>query len=342
MLLDAPAGTLVGLHECAPSARPDIEDGAMTEPGTASPADRRTGSVVVVGSVNVDLVVSLDHFPGPGETRMARYARTHLGGKGLSQAIAASRFGSPCSLIAVVGDDANGRLARAALDAAGVDAAYIRTSSLPTGQAFVWVDGSAENMIAVVPGANAELRSLTLDDVLAIGTSSVVLTQFESGQEIAIDAIRAGRASGATVILNAAPAMPVPDVVLAEVDLLVVNEVEVMQLRPATDLDTAARHLAATCGAVLVTLGARGGRLYRNGRPPLEIGAPAVDAVDTTGAGDVSCGVIAGALAQGESLDAAIALAFAAGALAVQVEGNASAIPTREQVLALAPLRPSA
>jgi ribokinase len=314
----------------------------MTESGTSSPSGRATGAVVIVGSVNVDLVVNLDHFPGPGETRMARYARTHLGGKGLSQAIAAARFGSPCSLVAAIGDDDNGRLARAALDAAGVDAAYLRTSSLPTGQAFVWVDGSAENMIAVVPGANAELRSLTPKEVLAIGGCSVVLTQFESGLEIAIDAIGAGRASGATVILNAAPAMPVSDDVLAQVDLLVVNEVEVMQLHPSVDLDAAAGHLAGICGAVLVTLGARGGRLYREGIRALDIGAPAVDAVDTTGAGDVSCGVIAAALAQGEPLDSAIALAFAAGALAVQVEGNASAIPTREQVLGFAHLRPSA
>jgi len=330
------------MHECAPRALPDIEDGVMTESRTSPPVGQATGSVVIVGSVNVDLVVSLDHFPGPGETSMARYSRTHLGGKGLSQAIAASRFGSPCSLVAVIGNDDNGRLARAALDAAGVDAAYIRSSSLPTGQAFVWVDGSAENMIAVVPGANAELRSLTPADVSAIGSCSVVLTQFESGHEIARDAIRVGRASGATVILNAAPAIPVSDGTLEKVDLLVVNEVEVLQLRPTSDLDTAARQLSKTCGAVLVTLGARGGRLYRDGHRPLEIGAPKVDAVDTTGAGDVSCGVIAAAVAQGEPLHSAIALAFTAGALAVQVEGNASAIPTREQVLGLAQLKPPA
>ena len=342
LALDPVAARLAGLDAFAAMVRPDVEDGSMTEAGVAAEPGTTTGSVVIVGSVNVDTVVTVDHFPVPGETRMAKHVRTHLGGKGLSQAIAAARFGSPCSLVAAVGDDENGRLARDALTEAGVDCDRIRMSSLCTGQAYVWVDDSAENMITVVPGANADLATLSAADLLAIDASRVVLTQFESGLAIAVDAVLAGRQAAATVVLNAAPAIAVSDHVLSAVDLLVVNEVEILQLRASADVDSAASALAALCGAVLVTLGARGGRLFRTGMPTLEIGAPLVSAVDTTGAGDVSCGVIAAALAQGEPLDSAIAFAFAAGALSVQVEGNASAIPTREQILRLAHARQTA
>lgn len=300
------------------------------------------GRVVIVGSINVDLVVRVDRFPESGETRLAERVSTHLGGKGLSQAITAARFGSPCSLIGITGHDDNAARVRAALAAAGVDGAGLRTSEHPTGQAFVWVDGGAENKIAVVPGANAHLHDLTAADLDLIASSRVLLTQLESGLDIAVDAVLAARDAGVTVVLNAAPAQPLPDAVLRSVDLLVVNEIEVLQLEHGETVDLAGAALSAKAAAVLVTLGARGGRLYRAGAAPLDIGAPTVTAVDTTGAGDVSCGVIAAALAQGESLEDAVSLAFAAAALAVQVEGNASAIPDRAQVLGLARVTPSA
>lgn len=319
-----------------------IEDGAMTEAFADASEAVQTGSVVIVGSVNADLVVSLDRFPRNGETRIANHARKHFGGKGLSQAIAAARFGSSCALVAAVGQDDNGNGARAALVAAGVDVSGVRSSALPTGQALVWVDDSAENMIVVIRGANAALDTLSEQDLSAIAASRVVLTQFEAGQQIAIAAVRAGREAGATVILNAAPAATIAPDVLAAVDLLIVNEVEVSQLAPGRELDEGAAALAEGCGAVLVTLGSRGGRLYRSGSPVLPIESATVAAVDTTGAGDVCCGVIAAALSQGEPLELAIAFAFAAAALAVQIEGNAASIPSRDQILEFSRLRPTA
>lgn len=315
------------------------EDGTMIEARDAASEAVVHGSVAIVGSINADLVVALDRFPRPGETRIADHARQHLGGKGLSQAIAAARFGSPCTLIAAVGDDDNGRLARSTLARAGVDVSGVRTSDQPTGQAVVWVDDTAENMITVIPGANATLDALGADDLASIAASRVLLTQFEVGRDVAIAAIRAGRAAGTTVVLNAAPASSIDDEVLFAVDVLVVNEVELSQLTPMLDIDEGADALAQRCGAVLVTLGSRGGRLYRAGHPVCAIETQHVDAIDTTGAGDVSCGVIAAALAQGEPLEAAIAFAFAAGALAVQVEGNAASIPSRDQILQFSRLR---
>jgi ribokinase len=301
------------------------------------PVARQNRRVVVVGSVNSDLVVNLDRFPTAGETRIVADTATHLGGKGLSQAVAAAKFGSSVRLVASLGTDEQGDSARACLLDAGVDADGLRESPLPTGLAVVWVDARGENMIAVVPGANADLTALQPDDLAAIADAGVVLTQFESGVAIALETILAARASGAITILNAAPAISIPDDVLAALDLLVVNEVEVQQLRPAGNVDTAAASLASHVGgAVLVTLGSRGGRLYREGSAPLAIRAPRADVVDTTGAGDVSCGIIASALAQGEPLDEAVRLAFCAGALAVQRHGNASSIPSRDDVLRLA------
>jgi len=294
----------------------------------------RNGRVVVIGSVNVDTVLSLDVLPLPGETRIAHDMREHLGGKGQSQALAAARFGSSCRLIAAVGKDHGGELARQTLQSSGVDISLVRLSAKPTGRAVVSVDAHGENSIVVSPGANAELRALRDADRVAVTETDVLLTQLEAGVDIAYEAITLAHENGVTVMLNAAPAANVPTEVLDQVDYLIVNRVECVQLGGGSDVDDSARALAEHSGTVVVTLGSEGGRIYSRFDEPLSLSALEIDAVDTTGSGDTFCGAFAAGIAQELPLAEAFQLALIAGSLAALKHGNAPSIPERSAVIA--------
>ncbi len=286
----------------------------------------RIGRVVVVGTVNMDTVVSVDTFALPGETRIASTMQELLGGKGLAQSIAAARFGSSSTLIAAVGDDPNATAARGAMRDAGVDDSLLRTVQVPTGRAIVTVSADGENSIVVNRGANGALIGLTEVDLASIASADVVLAQLEAGPEICGLAIDRAHESGVTVMLNAAPAAVLAAELLARVDVLIVNEIECEQLGGSA-------RLAALAKAVVVTLGAAGAVLYRDGSAPLALPALAVTPVDTTGAGDTFCGVFAAAVAQGSTLVEALQFALAAGSLATLRSGNVPAIPDRGAVL---------
>lgn len=294
------------------------------------------GRVVVVGSVNADLLVRVAALPAPGETVLATAATSAAGGKGQAQAVAAARFGADVQFIAAVGDDADGRAALAMLT--GVGTSLVRTAPAGTGRAIVAIDDAGENSIIVIPGANAELESLTEADETAIQAADVVLLQLENGTNIALEAITCAHEHGVTVILNAAPPPELDRVatqgLLGRLDYLVVNEHECLRLGGGPDVDSSARALARLAGAVIVTLGARGGSLYRGPGKPLTLPALDVDAVDTTGAGDAFCGVFAAAIAEGRAVESAFQLALVAGSIATLTAGNVPAIPTREQVMA--------
>lgn len=294
----------------------------------------REGRVVVIGSVNVDTVLSLDLLPLPGETRIAHDLREFLGGKGQSQALAAARFGSKCQLIAAVGEDHGGKSALAALQAAGVDTELVRLSAAPTGRAVVAVDTQGENSIIVSPGANGELLGLGAADRSAVSSADVLLTQLEAGVDIAFEAIRLAHESGVTVMLNAAPAADVPAAVLDAVDYLIVNRLECTQLGGVADVAESARVLAQHARMVVVTLGSEGGRIYSRSDEPLCLPALDIDAVDTTGSGDAFCGAFAAGIAQELPLAAAFRLALIAGSLAALTHGNAPSIPERSAMLA--------
>lgn len=294
----------------------------------------RNGSVVVIGSVNVDTVLSLDVLPLPGETRIAHDIREHLGGKGQSQALAAARFGSSCRLIAAVGKDHGGELARQTLQSSGVDIGLVRLSAKSTGRAVVSVDAHGENSIVVSPGANADLRALRAADRSAVTAADVLLTQLEAGVDIAYEAIALAHEHGATVILNAAPAAQVPPEVLDQVDYLIVNRVESVQLGGGADVDESARTLAEHAGMVVVTLGSEGGRIYSRSAAPLALPALDIEAVDTTGSGDTFCGAFAAGIAQQLPLAEAFQLALIAGSLAALKHGNAPSIPDRSAIIA--------
>ncbi|MBC9821030.1 PfkB family carbohydrate kinase [Terrabacter sp. MAHUQ-38] len=295
-----------------------------------------SGSVVVVGSVNLDVSVTVDRLPAPGETLLGGTVRRSGGGKGANQAVAAARAGGArTAMVGAVGDDPDGAALRASLESDGIDCSCLTTSASPTGTALITVDRSGENTIVVAAGANDDVR---LDDAAAalVRAADVVLAQLEIPQPTVLAAARARRPD-ALLVLNAAPYAAVDADLLAAVDLLVVNEHEALGLSAAPTVDEAVQSLLESVPAVLVTLGAAGARLDRRGGRTTVVPAPRVDAVDTTGAGDTFCGVLGAALARGDDDLSALRLASAAASVAVEGKGAQDAVPsaarTRERAL---------
>ncbi|MGW1173693.1 ribokinase [Kitasatospora sp. NPDC002543] len=299
--------------------------------------------ITVVGSVNRDLVLTVEDLPRPGETVLARGFVEGVGGKGANQAVAAARLGARVRLVARVGTDA-GAILRA-LAAEGVDVEEVRPAAEgTTGIASVVVDRAGENTIVVNPGANAALSVADLPRRLAREAGEVVLVQHEIAPEVVAAAVLRAREQDGTVVLNPAPARPVAPEVLAAVDVLVPNLGELATLlgAPLPAGPDGARELleraALPCRAVVVTLGAAGALVTRPGGPAVHLPAPVVDAVDTVGAGDTFCGALADALARGADLLAAAERAVRAASLAVTGLGAQSSMPTAAQLDATAGL----
>jgi ribokinase len=284
--------------------------------------------VVVVGSLNLDLVARATRLPGPGETVLGSEYREVAGGKGLNQAVAAARAGARVALVGAIGDDAAGDTLRRVLASDGVDDRDVRTiTGVPTGRALIAVDESAENSIVVVPGANGQV---TLG---ALPECTVVLAQMEIDPAIVMAAFRAARDRGTTTVLNPAPADTVSDELLALCDVVVPNEHELEVLGGVERL----RSLGV--GTLIVTRGGAGADLVgREADPeadPDHVPAFAVTPVDTTGAGDACCGAFSARLAAGDSVREALVFGAAAGALATTVVGAVPSLPTGDRVRAL-------
>ncbi len=269
--------------------------------------------VIVVGSINMDLVVNADHVPAPGETILGDKLRTLAGGKGANQAVAAARSGASVAMVGRIGPDTFGSELREGMRAEGINVDAIGTCKHdPTGVALITVAANGENAIVVAPGANAMLRTVHVDDLLvspqtAFVTGAVVLLQLEIPLDVVLHTAQKARQQGCTVVLNPAPAQPLPDELIAAVDVLVVNETEAEMLGGIESL-------VQRVPVVLATKGAAGLVLYSRG-VPTAIAGHVVEVVDTTGAGDAACGVFAAALAAGLSGLEAARRANAAGAL---------------------------
>ena len=307
-------------------------------------------SVTVVGSLNEDVLAAVDRLPGRGETVVARSSSFAPGGKGANQAAAAGRLGGrgtgPVHMVGRVGEDPAGDRQLAALVASRVDVGRVlRTAGSPTGSATIPVeDGSGENLIVVVPGANAALTPEDVD-VPEVRDARVLLLQLE----VPMAAVTAAaRVAGGTVVLTPAPAQPLPAELLARVDVLVPNEHELTQLAGAAPAERSPRELAAlarsvSSGAVVVTLGARGALVVPGGDGPVLLQAPpAVTAVDTTGAGDCFSGTLGQALASGTALPEAVRSAVAAAALSTTGPGARGGLPGADAVRLLLPRVPDA
>ncbi len=297
------------------------------------------GHVVVVGSANVDLVVAVPRHPAGGETVLGGDLVRSPGGKGANQAVAAARAGGArTTLVAALGRDDAADLLLTSLEGAGVRTGGVVRLDVPTGTALITVDPSGENAIVVAPGANGRLEvGPAAAEVLA--TADVVLAQLEVPVETVLAAARA-RSGGCRMVLNAAPSRALPDALWAELDVLVVNEHEARDMAadaPARTGDTAsteelAAALLARVPAVVVTLGGAGCLVAARGADPQRIPAPRVAVVDTTGAGDTFCGVLAAGLAHGSDLATAARRAVLAGARAVTRRGAQDAVPTRAEL----------
>jgi ribokinase len=303
-------------------------------------------SVTVVGSLNEDVLVAVARLPGRGETVIGRAAEVAPGGKGANQAAAAGHLGPGVHMVGRVGDDPAGHRQLAALAGSGVNVSQVRpVAGVPTGSATIPVeDGTGENLILVVPGANAELAPADVD-VESVRRASVLLLQLE----VPLDAVyAAAAAAGGTVVLNPAPPLPLPEELLALVDVLVPNEHELVQLTgAAAGARTPAELVALARGivgpVVVVTLGARGALLVRrDGTSPVLQAPPLVAPVDSTGAGDCFCGALAQALARGEELGPAVRYAVTAAALSTTGPGARGALPDDDAVRALLPQVPDA
>jgi ribokinase len=284
--------------------------------------------VVVVGSANVDLVLPVERIPRPGETVLASGLSRGPGGKGSNQAVAAARAGASTAFVVSLGDDEPGRLLESVLAGAGVDLSLARRTRTPTGTAIIIVDASGENSIVVAPSANSEL-TLSAEARAAVAEAPLVLTQLE----IPFETVRSVAAAGRYVILNAAPAASLDDDLLADVDLLVVNEHEAAVVSGVEGgLDVIGPALLRRVPAMVVTLGHEGALVLRRDAPSERVPGINVEVVDTTGAGDTFCGVLAAGLARGADLSEAVRRANAAASLSVQAAGAADSVPTSEAI----------
>ena len=302
-------------------------------------------SVTVVGSLNEDVLVAVGRLPGRGETVIGRGVEIAPGGKGANQAAAAGRLGPGVHMVGRVGEDPAGDRQLAALAESRVNVSRVqRTPGVPTGSATIPVeDGTGENLIVVVPGANGHVRPADAD-VESVRRAGVLLLQLE----VPLDTVvAAARATNGTVVLNPAPPQPLPAEVWEHVDVLVPNEHELAQLagaepgeRSPSELVELARSVASC--PVVVTLGARGALVVPADGAVVLQAPPSVTVVDTTGAGDCFCGALAQALARGDDLAAAVRYAVVAAALSTTGPGARAALPDDAAVRALLPTLPDA
>jgi ribokinase len=291
--------------------------------------------IVVVGSINMDLMLRCPRLPQPGETVLGTDFRTEPGGKGANQAVAAARLGARVALVGCVGDDDFGARAIAGLRAEGVDLAHLSViEGCATGVAMVQVDDHGQNSIALGPGANHALTATHVDSAARlIAEAGLLICQLETPLSAVQRAIEIAHAAGVPVLLNPAPAQPLPVSMLRQIDLLVPNESEAAALsgvpvRGQTGAAEAAAQLVrAGCGAVLVTLGPEG-LILLDGEGCHHHPAHAVCALDTTGAGDAFIGALAAARVDGQDLRSAIDVAQRAAAFSVQRRGAQASMPT--------------
>lgn len=292
--------------------------------------------IIVFGSINVDLVFRVGALPRAGETVLSDSYSIHPGGKGANAAVAAARAGGETEMVGRVGSDLFADNALRILRDAGVGLEHVSESRRNTGCAMIWVDRRGENAIAVASGANLDVAADQVPDSL-LGHGAFVALQMEVPPAENWSLMRRAKKSGARILLNLAPAYPVPAHALENIDVLVANQAEAAAVANGSDLKAdhasdAARMLARRYGMTcIVTLG-RDGALAYGPAGDWRVPALPVDTVDTTGAGDAFCGGLAAALDRGLDMEAALRYASVGAALACTVEGAQPGLPGRQAV----------
>jgi ribokinase len=294
--------------------------------------------ILVFGSLNMDLALTVERLPKPGETVLGPSYVLTPGGKGANQAVAAARSGgADTRMVGTIGDDEFGRMALTALQRHGVDVSGIRNGTKPTGCAAILVATDAENLIGVASGANLETKAADVP-IDRLGTGTTLLLQMEVPADEIWALAKQAKARGTRVVLNLAPARPVPPSSLKDLDVLICNEHEAQILAESLGIP-AGRDATQLIGALakglgltfVVTLGAKGAMTAS----PTErwfVDALPITPVDTTGAGDAFCGVFAAALDRRLPIQAALERANVAGALACMAVGAQEALPRRQVI----------
>jgi len=297
--------------------------------------------IAVLGSINIDLIASTEHLPEPGQTILGNRLLTAAGGKGANQVLAARRAGARTLMAGAVGADPFAEPALANLETAGVDVSLVRSVNESTGTALIVVDRIGNNMITVVGGANNTLTDHDADAAIAmLDAGDTLLMQLEIPPQVVEYALCAARQRKIRTILNTAPAIAETAALAQLADVVIANENEFHELVDASTSDThnpALKDLALDYGhhnhaqTLIITRGENGVIAVRDGEV-FEAPAPAVDALDTVGAGDTFCGYFATATDDGQSLEQGLRLGAVAATLACMYAGAQTAIPTAPQV----------
>lgn len=295
-------------------------------------------TILVIGSSNTDMTAKTQELPRPGETVLGGVFTMGAGGKGANQAVAAQRLGGDVKFICKVGKDMFGDNAIAQYKKEGLDTSGILRSELPSGVALIYVDSHAENCIVVASGANGDLTEADIEaSAPAIKDCGILLLQLESPIPSVLKAAKMAHEAGAMVVLNPAPACPLPEEILRYIDLFIPNETELstfsgLPVNNAEDALKAAKAMQAKgVGKLIVTMGSKGALICEGG-PSDFVPAHKVKAVDTTAAGDTFCGALCVAISEGKDLRAATEFATAASALTVQKMGAQNSIPFRKDI----------
>jgi len=298
-------------------------------------------SVLVFGSLNLDLVAYAQTLPVTGETLIGKKLMRFPGGKGLNQAIAAKRAGSNVTMVGCIGDDGEGNFLMQVLSQEQIETSFVSSSPTATGIALIEVSAEGNNRILVIPGANAELKFQS--EVLS-GTRKpkVCLAQLEVPLSEATKFLGAAQRQGCITMLNPAPIQSLDSELIGQIDYLIVNETEASFLAGSKSeiltQDEArligTKLISNSWKRVIITLAERGS-LYFDGRRKIYTPALEVKAIDTTAAGDAFCGALASALAEEKPIEYCLKFASAAGGLSVTRAGAVPSLPNRQEILSV-------
>ena len=295
-------------------------------------------SILVIGSSNTDMTAKTAELPRPGETVLGGVFTMGAGGKGANQAVAAQRLGGNVKFICKVGKDMFGDNSIAQYEKEGLDTSGILRSELPSGVALIYVDSHVENCIVVASGANGDLTEEDIEKSRRdLENCDILLLQLESPIPSVLKAAKIAHNAGKTVVLNPAPACPLPEEIFQNIDLFIPNETELSTFSgiEVKDVESAEKAAAAMqakgVGKLIVTMGSKGALICEGG-PATFVPAHKVKAVDTTAAGDTFCGALCVAVSEGKSLKEAAEFACAASALTVQKMGAQNSIPYRKDL----------